>query len=48
MNWLTDNKISLRLDGSFVDWLVTAASGFFRLVLITLETKIDHHHGRRN
>ena len=41
MNWLTDNKIPL---GSwmenFVDWLVSAASGFFDLISIVLETMI--------
>ena len=41
MNWLTDNKIPLGAwMESFVDWLVTAASGFFDLVSITLETMI--------
>ncbi|QUX92879.1 choline ABC transporter permease subunit [Marinomonas sp. A3A] len=41
MNWLTDNKIPLGAwMENFVDWLVTAASGFFDLVSITLETMI--------
>ncbi|RBP81708.1 choline ABC transporter permease subunit [Marinomonas rhizomae] len=41
MNWLTDNKIPLGAwMENFVDWLVTAASGFFDLISITLETMI--------
>lgn len=41
MNWLTDNKIPLGAwMENFVDWLVTAASVFFDLVSITLETMI--------
>ncbi|BDX03717.1 MAG: choline ABC transporter permease subunit [Marinomonas sp.] len=41
MNWLTDNKIPLGAwMESFVDWLVTAASVFFDLVSMTLETMI--------
>ncbi|UTV98728.1 choline ABC transporter permease subunit [Marinomonas rhizomae] len=41
MNWLTDNKIPLGAwMEHFVDWLVTAASVFFDLVSITLETMI--------
>ncbi len=41
MNWLTDNKIPLGAwMENFVDWLVDAASVFFDLVSITLETMI--------
>lgn len=41
MNWLTDNKIPLGAwMESFVDWLVSAASVFFDLISITLETII--------
>ena len=41
MNWLTDNKIPLGAwMENFVDWLVTAASVFFDLVSLTLETMI--------
>ena len=41
MNWLTDNKIPLGAwMENFVDWLVNAASVFFDLVSITLETMI--------
>ncbi len=41
MNWLTDNKIPLGTwMENFVDWLVSAASGFFDLISIILETMI--------
>lgn len=41
MNWLTDNKIPLGAwMESFINWLVTAASGFFDLISIILETLI--------
>lgn len=41
MNWLTDNKIPLGFwMENFVDWLVSAASGFFDLIAIILETMI--------
>ncbi len=41
MNWLTDNKIPLGAwMESFVNWLVSAASGFFDLISIVLETMI--------
>ncbi|PYF81680.1 MULTISPECIES: choline ABC transporter permease subunit [Marinomonas] len=41
MNWLTDNKIPLGAwMENFVDWLVSAASVFFDLVSLTLETMI--------
>jgi glycine betaine/proline transport system permease protein len=41
MNWLTDNKIPLGAwMETFVDWLVSAASGFFDLISIVLETMI--------
>ncbi|BFM49384.1 choline ABC transporter permease subunit [Marinomonas sp. THO17] len=41
MNWLTDNKIPLGAwMENFVDWLVDAASVFFDLVSMTLESMI--------
>ncbi|MBJ7538317.1 choline ABC transporter permease subunit [Marinomonas transparens] len=41
MNWLTDNKIPLGAwMETFVDWLVSAASGFFDLISLIIETLI--------